>query len=130
VPRRPNDGDDGADAGVQRELAQPCLELQSAEDREQAAALLTRLPEREQRIVRLRFGQDLTQRQIAERIGVSQMQVSRPGAAVRGDWVNSSEWGSGSSRRSSRPPRDPVACGPFSASSEEGKLQQRSGSQR
>ena len=72
-----NDADDGADAWVERRLAQTCRELQSAENREQATALLTRLPEREQRIVRLRFGQDLSQRQIAERIGVSQMHVSR-----------------------------------------------------
>ncbi len=35
------------------------------------------LTERQRRIVELRFGQDLTQSQIAERIGVSQMQVSR-----------------------------------------------------
>jgi RNA polymerase sigma-B factor len=36
-----------------------------------------RLPERERRILLLRFGEDLTQSEIAERIGVSQMQVSR-----------------------------------------------------
>ncbi|MBV9466169.1 MAG: SigB/SigF/SigG family RNA polymerase sigma factor [Solirubrobacterales bacterium] len=35
------------------------------------------LPERERQILLLRFGQDLTQTEIAERIGVSQMQVSR-----------------------------------------------------
>ena len=39
--------------------------------------LLTALPEREQRIVRLRFEQDLTQREIAEHVGLSQMHVSR-----------------------------------------------------
>jgi RNA polymerase sigma-B factor len=39
--------------------------------------LLTILPEREREIVRLRFEEDLTQQQIAERIGVSQMQISR-----------------------------------------------------
>jgi RNA polymerase sigma-B factor len=72
-----NDVDDGAGAWLERRFARPCRELQSAENREQVTALLTRLPEREQRIVRLRFGQDLTQREIAERIGVSQMQVSR-----------------------------------------------------
>lgn len=35
------------------------------------------LPEREQRILHLRFFEDLTQSEIAERIGVSQMHVSR-----------------------------------------------------
>jgi RNA polymerase sigma-B factor len=39
--------------------------------------LLTALPEREQRIVRLRFEHDLTQREIAEHVGLSQMHVSR-----------------------------------------------------
>ena len=40
-----------------------------------AAALC--LPERERRILFLRFGEDLTQSEIADRVGVSQMQVSR-----------------------------------------------------
>jgi RNA polymerase sigma-B factor len=35
------------------------------------------LPERERLIVHLRFAEDLTQSEIAERIGVSQMHVSR-----------------------------------------------------
>lgn len=35
------------------------------------------LPQREQRILRMRFIEDLTQSEIAERIGVSQMHVSR-----------------------------------------------------
>jgi RNA polymerase sigma-B factor len=39
--------------------------------------LLATLPEREQRIVRLRFEADLTQREIAEHVGLSQMHVSR-----------------------------------------------------
>jgi RNA polymerase sigma-B factor len=39
--------------------------------------MLSRLPEREERIVRLRFEQDLTQREIAEQVGLSQMHVSR-----------------------------------------------------
>ena len=41
------------------------------------ARLLTRLPERDQQIVRLRFEHDLTQHEIAERVGLSQMHVSR-----------------------------------------------------
>ena len=35
------------------------------------------LPQREREILFLRFGEDLTQSEIAERVGVSQMQVSR-----------------------------------------------------
>ncbi len=38
---------------------------------------LGRLPTREREIVYLRFFEDLTQSEIAERIGVSQMHVSR-----------------------------------------------------
>jgi RNA polymerase sigma-B factor len=40
-------------------------------------AAAQRLPERERRILYLRFGEDLTQAEIAQRVGVSQMQVSR-----------------------------------------------------
>jgi RNA polymerase sigma-B factor len=38
---------------------------------------LATLPERERAIVRLRFEEDLTQREVGERMGISQMQVSR-----------------------------------------------------
>jgi RNA polymerase sigma-B factor len=40
-------------------------------------ALLDLLPERERRVLTLRFREDLLQREIAERLGISQMQVSR-----------------------------------------------------
>jgi RNA polymerase sigma-B factor len=39
--------------------------------------LIATLPEREQTIVRLRFYENLTQSEIAERVGISQMHVSR-----------------------------------------------------
>jgi RNA polymerase sigma-B factor len=42
-----------------------------------ADALIATLPERDQIIVRLRFGEELTQHEIGKRIGCSQMQVSR-----------------------------------------------------
>jgi RNA polymerase sigma-B factor len=48
-----------------------------AEQRATLAPALRRLPAREQEILRLRFVEDLTQSEIATRIGVSQMQVSR-----------------------------------------------------
>ena len=41
------------------------------------APTLRALPKRDQLVLYLRFSQDMTQSQIAERIGVSQMQVSR-----------------------------------------------------
>jgi RNA polymerase sigma-B factor len=39
--------------------------------------LLTRLPERERRVMRLRFVEEMTQSEIARVVGVSQMQISR-----------------------------------------------------
>jgi RNA polymerase sigma-B factor len=39
--------------------------------------LLSQLSEREEMVLRLRFQEDLLQREIAERVGISQMQVSR-----------------------------------------------------
>jgi RNA polymerase sigma-B factor len=47
------------------------------DDRSAVAAAVKALPERERRIVELRFGRELTQSEIASRVGVSQMQVSR-----------------------------------------------------
>ncbi len=48
-----------------------------AERRAQLGPLLDRLPERERRIVALRFVAGMTQSEIAERLGISQMHVSR-----------------------------------------------------
>ena len=39
--------------------------------------LLAALPERERQVLRLRFVEELTQAEIAERLGVSQMSLSR-----------------------------------------------------
>ena len=39
--------------------------------------LLTILPERERQICQLRFFDELTQREIGDRVGISQMHVSR-----------------------------------------------------
>jgi RNA polymerase sigma-B factor len=41
------------------------------------SAVLGRIPARERLILRMRFVEDLTQTEIAERVGISQMQVSR-----------------------------------------------------
>jgi RNA polymerase sigma-B factor len=48
-----------------------------ADDREQVARLLRTLSWRDREIVRMRFEEDLTQREIGQRVGVSQMHVSR-----------------------------------------------------
>ena len=47
------------------------------EDRDAVAASLDDLSGRERTVLELRFGAEMTQSQIADRIGVSQMQVSR-----------------------------------------------------
>ena len=51
--------------------------LDLVDDQATVFAAAQRLPERERRILYLRYGEDLTQAEIARRIGVSQMQVSR-----------------------------------------------------
>ena len=53
------------------------VEFARARDRTLLEALLRTVTPREREILRLRFSEDLTQSQIGERIGVSQMQVSR-----------------------------------------------------
>jgi RNA polymerase sigma-B factor len=63
-----------------RHRAPPSAEEPGYERVEQAdtvASLLRRLPERDRRIVELRFQDELLQREIAAVVGLSQMQVSR-----------------------------------------------------
>jgi RNA polymerase sigma-B factor len=48
-----------------------------AEQRVLLEGLLRFLTLRQRQVVRLRFGEELTQQQIGERVGLSQMQVSR-----------------------------------------------------
>ncbi len=69
----------GEDADPDRSsrLASTDRELEDAPERVLVEQLLDSLPEREREIVRLRFYEDLTQTEIAERVGVSQMHVSR-----------------------------------------------------
>jgi RNA polymerase sigma-B factor len=52
-------------------------ELERAEDRAVLDAALKQIPTRDRRVLHMRFIEDRTQSDIAERIGVSQMQVSR-----------------------------------------------------
>lgn len=53
------------------------LELALADDRLVVEAAVKELPERQQRILDLRFNEDMTQTEIAEELGISQMHVSR-----------------------------------------------------
>jgi RNA polymerase sigma-B factor len=59
------------------ELGQEDVGFRQLENRELLAHLLGRLPERDRRIVELRFIDELTQSEIAAQVGVSQMCVSR-----------------------------------------------------
>jgi RNA polymerase sigma-B factor len=52
-------------------------EMESVENRAALRPLLARLPEREQKIIAMRFFGNMTQSQIATEIGISQMHVSR-----------------------------------------------------
>lgn len=53
------------------------LGFDRAEQRATLEPLMGQIGERERRVLELRFGDDLTQAEIGERVGVSQMQVSR-----------------------------------------------------
>jgi RNA polymerase sigma-B factor len=59
------------------ELGQEDVGFCQLENRHLLAQLLARLPERDRRIVELRFLEELTQSEIAAQVGVSQMCVSR-----------------------------------------------------
>lgn len=69
-------GDEGVPAIIET-LGGADLNLDRIENREALRPLLAVLPERERTVLRLRFFESMTQTQIAERIGVSQMHVSR-----------------------------------------------------
>jgi len=58
-------------------LAEDDNAVEHATDIEAVNAHLDQLPEREQRILMLRFYGNLTQDQIGDRLGISQMHVSR-----------------------------------------------------
>jgi RNA polymerase sigma-B factor len=72
IPSAPEDGFSRLDA-----LADGRPEIGRSEDRTALEQLGQVLSDRDWEVVRLRFQEDLLQREIAERVGVSQMQVSR-----------------------------------------------------
>ncbi|MHB1975000.1 MAG: SigB/SigF/SigG family RNA polymerase sigma factor [Acidimicrobiales bacterium] len=71
------DAPNAYDATLAQSLGDLDRELERADDRIGLAAILNLLPERDRLIVRLRFMDDLTQSEIAARVGLSQMHVSR-----------------------------------------------------
>ena len=68
----------GGDGGTYSELLGDFDErYELVDDAATIAGALKYIPERERTVLSLRFGRDMTQSEIAEWIGVSQMQVSR-----------------------------------------------------
>ena len=67
----------GADTALTDTLGAADVELDKVEYRQTLAPLLDELPERERTILVLRFFGNMTQTQIADRVGISQMHVSR-----------------------------------------------------
>jgi RNA polymerase sigma-B factor len=74
-PYRSGDGD--GDVTLADVLPQRDDELDRAEDRAVLDRLLRCIPARDREALRLRFEEDLTQAEVGERLGISQMQVSR-----------------------------------------------------
>jgi RNA polymerase sigma-B factor len=73
----PRGDDDEAGETLGDTLGTPEEGFGLAEDRATLDRLLQTVSQREREVLRLRFEEDLTQAEIGERIGVSQMQVSR-----------------------------------------------------
>jgi RNA polymerase sigma-B factor len=73
----PRGGEDDAGDTLGEALGTVEHGFAAAEDRATVVRLVRALGAREREVLRLRFAEDLTQAEIGERIGVSQMQVSR-----------------------------------------------------
>jgi RNA polymerase sigma-B factor len=73
----PVGGDEGEGESLGSRLGEHDPGLVDAERRATLSPLLSRLPPREQMILHLRFFEGLTQSEIAARLGISQMHVSR-----------------------------------------------------
>jgi RNA polymerase sigma-B factor len=81
--------DDGGGTDRQQRLASEDGGFVASENRTLVEDLLDRLPARERQIVELRFFDELSQAEIAERVGVSQMHVSR---LLRQSFEQMREW--------------------------------------
>jgi RNA polymerase sigma-B factor len=76
-PARDDDSSGGGRTRLDAALGQVEPEFDLVEHRQALAPLLAALPERERRILLLRFFGNMTQSQIAAQVGLSQMHVSR-----------------------------------------------------
>jgi RNA polymerase sigma-B factor len=74
---RPRDDDDESETGVGAHVGIEDPGFRVAEDAATVERLMRVLSEREREVLRLRFAEDLTQSEIGQRVGVSQMHVSR-----------------------------------------------------
>jgi RNA polymerase sigma-B factor len=70
-------GDDSADTALADKIGEWDTDMELVEYREALQPLVARLPARERTILAMRFSGDMTQSQIAVRMGISQMHVSR-----------------------------------------------------
>jgi RNA polymerase sigma-B factor len=73
----PHTDDDGSAGTLASSFGEEDARFELIDEGLTIATAAKQLPVHERRVLHLRFVQDLTQTQIAERIGVSQMQVSR-----------------------------------------------------
>jgi len=73
----PIDSDDSGSTSFAEQLGGEDEHLDNLEYRASLAPEMAKLPERERRILYLRFFRGMTQSEIAERLGISQMHVSR-----------------------------------------------------
>ena len=73
----PIDSDDGGSTTFADQLGSEDEQLENLEYRASLAPEMEKLPERERRILYLRFFKGMTQSEIAGRLGISQMHVSR-----------------------------------------------------
>jgi RNA polymerase sigma-B factor len=73
----PRPAEDGGTVSRLEALGDDDDRLALVDDQATILAAAQHLPERERQILYLRFNEDLTQTEIADRVGVSQMQVSR-----------------------------------------------------
>jgi len=73
----PRPGDDDGPVNRLEAIGDEDDRIERVDEQATIFAAAQHLPERERQILFLRFGEDLTQSEIADRVGVSQMQVSR-----------------------------------------------------
>ncbi|MFH9723326.1 RNA polymerase sigma factor SigF [Streptomyces sp. NPDC017254] len=73
----PSPEDDGGEGSLADRLGYEDTALEGVEYRESLKPLLAKLPPRERQIIMLRFFANMTQSQIGEEVGISQMHVSR-----------------------------------------------------